>query len=560
MEPATVNEPRARRNIGNYRLIARIGTGGMAKVFLALSSKAGGFNKLLVLKVMREEVANDPEFRTMFLDEANIAARLSHPNVVNVFEVGEEEQRFFIAMEYVEGQSFSALLKRTKWDTQHRGAYLRAISDALLGLHHAHDLVDYDGTKLSIVHRDVSPPNVLISYGGHAKIVDFGIAKITGSSIQTKTGILKGKVGYMAPEQVRGEFVDRRADIFAVGVMLWEVLAGRPLVARSDSDVTALTRRLSGDPKISAVMPDAPAELVAICEKAMALDPNDRYATALEMQKDLEAQIVKMPDADASALSALLLDQFAEERKTMKSLIEEQMSVADQSLPLIQINPVEDGSGSGRSRTGTGNSKTEHVAVGGVPDVTPRSRGSRLLVGLGAIALGGVAIGAIYLAGRLSAKADAGSRPAPVPTTEAHPSATASAEPPAAQDAAPTATAFALTVKATPPTAAVSLNGKPIENLASHEVPRGTSQHLIVQAPGFVTFERTITLDRDETVEVVLVRSAIADPRPGIRRPTAPTTQPTAPTTTTTATTKPDDTPLGKKPRRPIDDEDPYHK
>src|SRR6478609_2122263 len=210
----------ASQRLGRYRLIAEIGRGGMAEVYLALLEGDLGFNKLLVLKRIRPELAEDPEMMAMFLDEARLSARLHHANVVETHEVAQEDGHTFMVMEYLEGQSLHRILHRLR---RHGGLpkamHFQILADMLAGLHHAHELSDWDETPLGVVHRDVTPQNVFVTYDGRVKVVDFGIAKVRGASSETRAGVVKGKVAYMAPEQARGEPVDRRTDIFAAGVM-----------------------------------------------------------------------------------------------------------------------------------------------------------------------------------------------------------------------------------------------------------------------------------------------------------------------------------------------------
>ena len=210
-----------------YRAIAELGRGGMAEVFLAVVHGRAGFNKLVVLKRTLPDFSLEPEFVTMFLDEARLAARLNHPNVVQTYEVGQDGNRYFIAMEFLDGQPLNRVLRVGKNGVAlPQALYVRILADALAGLHHAHELTDFDGTKLQVVHRDVTPHNLFVTYDGHVKIVDFGIAKAAGAAQETRHSTIKGKIAYMPPEQASGGKIDRRADIFSVGVMLWEAVAG----------------------------------------------------------------------------------------------------------------------------------------------------------------------------------------------------------------------------------------------------------------------------------------------------------------------------------------------
>ncbi len=313
---------------GKYRLIAELGHGGMAEVFLAIASGPAGFNKLVVLKQIREQLAEDPEFLAMFLDEARLAARLNHPNVVQTNEVGEDGRRYFIAMEYLEGQPLNRVVQRLAKDGRLTLAmHVRILIDALAGLHYAHELTDFDGTSLQVVHRDATPHNIFVTYAGQVKVVDFGIAKALGSSAETRTGVLKGKISYMSPEQALGEKVDRRADVFAVGIMLWEALAGRRPF-KGHNDVVILQKLVAGEiPSPGTVRDDIPELLEAICMKALAHDREERFATAEDMQRALEAALEKLGERpQLRAVGDLVTRAFADERLRLRGVIEAQMA------------------------------------------------------------------------------------------------------------------------------------------------------------------------------------------------------------------------------------------
>src|SRR5262245_23884883 len=213
---------------GDYRLIASLGRGGMAEVFLATRTGMVGFHKLVVVKRLRSDLLEEvhaARYRALLLDEARLAARLHHPNIVQTFEVGEHHGHPFMAMEYLDGQPLSSVLSKARraarWVSTELA--LQIIADALAALAYAHDLADYDGSPLHIVHRDVSPQNIFWTYDGEIKLVDFGVAKFALKSMETEAGVVKGKLTYMAPEQARGAAVDRRADLFVVGILLWEL-------------------------------------------------------------------------------------------------------------------------------------------------------------------------------------------------------------------------------------------------------------------------------------------------------------------------------------------------
>jgi len=298
----------------------------MGIVHLAATHGLGGFNKLLVVKELRPELAGDELYVRMFLDEARLAARLTHKNIVQTIEVGSDNARHYMVMEYLEGRSLHRIVRRFQ---QRRsglpvGAHLRVIAEALLGLQYAHELRDFDGEPLGIVHRDVSPLNVLVTFDGQAKLVDFGIAKSADSSQETKTGILKGRVAYMAPEQAWGSRVDRRADVYSAGVMLWEAAAGRRLWPGMN-DVEILARLLKEEaPTLRSVRPEAPEDLTAICARAMAKRPEDRYPSAAALLDDLEAHLSRRRDAmSMREIGSLVTNAFSEERRKMNALVEE---------------------------------------------------------------------------------------------------------------------------------------------------------------------------------------------------------------------------------------------
>jgi eukaryotic-like serine/threonine-protein kinase len=275
---------------GKYQLFASLGRGGMADVFLAVARGQMGFNKLAVIKRLRQALAEESAFRTMFLDEARLAARLSHPNIVHTYEVGEQGGVYFIAMEYLEGQSLNKVLKEAlrRKESIEPEIGARIIADALGGLAYAHGLGDYDGRPLGIIHRDVSPHNIFVTYDGHTKLVDFGIAKAALSSTETEVGVLKGKVAYMSPEQAMGGRIDQRADIFAMGIVLWELLARQRLMTGESAANTLHKLMNEPIPRLSQALPGVDPGLEGIVMKALEKDPQYRFQSAAEMRDALE--------------------------------------------------------------------------------------------------------------------------------------------------------------------------------------------------------------------------------------------------------------------------------
>ena len=315
---------------GKYTYIASVGRGGMADLYLVSSRGPAGFSKLMVIKELRRDLARSPEHVEMFLAEARLAARLDHPQVVQAYDVSQLGNRHFLVMEYLEGQSLQyVLLRLDRNDEGVRRLYLHAIIQMLSGLHYAHELKDYDGRPLGVVHRDVSPHNLFVLYSGHIKLVDFGVAKAAIGSVDTGAGTVKGKVAYMAPEQAMSLPVDRRADIYSCGVMLWEALAGRRLWHPLD-DVTIIRRLITGQiPELEQLAPDTPAPLLAICEKALAKAPEARYATAEAMKSELvEATRSFGLEITASEIAQMMGPAFEAERAELARLVQEHMEDA----------------------------------------------------------------------------------------------------------------------------------------------------------------------------------------------------------------------------------------
>jgi serine/threonine protein kinase len=308
--------PRAARRLKDYKLLGVLATGGMAQLFLARRDSATEGDELLVIKRIVPALAGEPESVVRFLDEARIAATLQHANIVRSHEVDVVDGEVFLVMEFLHGQDVRSVLRRAN----RRGVRLPlenvvAIAAAVAaGLDHAHERCGTDGRSLEIVHRDVSPHNVLVSYDGSVKIIDFGIAKATTNLSRTRHGVFAGKVAYASPEQLRCEKVDRRSDIFSLGLTLFELIAGRqpfPL----DNDF-ALLRALTEDdiPRVSEVDPDCPPELDGIVMRALAREKGERYSTARALQLDLEAFAVTAGlDLSAASLSRLLEELFRDD-------------------------------------------------------------------------------------------------------------------------------------------------------------------------------------------------------------------------------------------------------
>jgi serine/threonine-protein kinase len=329
---AVIASSRLPRRFGRYALFDFVGKGGMAEIFLARAHTELGAARLCVVKQILPEFAHHPQFAEMLIHEAKLAARLNHANIVQVFDLGREGDQLFIAMEYVEGFDLNALLRRC---SQSRVPLplefaLRIVCDALTGLDYAHRRKSDEGEPLGIVHRDVSPSNILISIEGEVKLCDFGIAHANDIVVSKSTGDLddaiKGKAGYMSPEHARGEPIDARADVFAVGIVLWELLMGRRMY-RKESEVPLLdqARGAMVPPLVSKGLPHE-ERLYGIVQKALAAKREDRYPSAGAMLRDLEAYMMeaklvasplKLGEWIASTFGAELDDQKrARERLT----------------------------------------------------------------------------------------------------------------------------------------------------------------------------------------------------------------------------------------------------
>lgn len=327
------------RALGRYRLLLTLGQGGMGTIHLALAEGTGGFQKLVVIKELREERSGDKNFVEMFLAEARLAGQLNHPNIVQTLEAAQVNGRLFLAMEFLDGQPLSELMKSGKLPLR---LLLQVLCDTLAGLHYAHELRDYGGNALGIVHCDVSPHNVFVTYDGHVKVVDFGIARAAGKDTQ---GGFLGRLEYASPEQIVHAPVDRRADIFAVGVILWEALARRRFITPGTNDAEIVSARINGtEPKISEVSPGIHARLSQICETALSTDPSRRFSTAEEFRLALAQHLDSLgKPLDPSEIGALVALTFHQARARLNGLIHEQMQDGERlDLSAPNVGPESD--------------------------------------------------------------------------------------------------------------------------------------------------------------------------------------------------------------------------
>lgn len=346
---------RSGRVLGRYVLCYELASGGMATVYLARTDGAGGFGKLVALKLIHPHLAKQREFVDMFMDEARIAARIVHPNVCSVFDFGEEEGTYFLAMDYLVGETAGKLM-RTAWKRPNVAArkktlatFAKVIADAAEGLHAAHEVRGDDGRLLGVVHRDVTPQNLFVGYDGSVRVVDFGVALAVDRAHHTAVGTLKGKYPYMAPEQVRQKDVDRRADVWGLGVCLWEMLAGRRLFQqKSEFDTLRAVTELPV-PKVSDVNPDVPPVLDAIVAQALSRDREVRFATARDLSRELDAAIATLGGASAGDVAELMDELFATERRERALLMEKARKLDPEHPSTSKVKPMPPGLATGEA-------------------------------------------------------------------------------------------------------------------------------------------------------------------------------------------------------------------
>ncbi len=448
------HEPPVPERIGRYDVLVPLGRGGMATVYLARAEVVQGVSRDYALKVMHAHLRGDPEWASHLLHEAKIAARIRHPNVVPVVEAGDDPLGLFLVLEYVEGDTLSGLSRALRNQGQALPLRIsgRILLDALAGLHAAHELLDESGKPLNLVHRDFSPQNILVGVDGIGRLTDFGIAKAQGSEA-TATGVLKGKISYMSPEQARGSRVDRRCDVWAAGVIAWELLAGRRLYRNKNDTETLLAIVQQVPPKLREVNPDASPSLEQIVAHALTPNPSERCADARSFGRALElAWREHIGLADGNEVAALVQGAVRETEARRRSKIQQVLaSRAGRSDAVIPahgeqaLTPAEAASG-------------DSLVLGEQPDkesatgfqlVTSAHRTHKVAMGAGAalavVALG--ALGVIAVNGSTTANsADPLSTNASA--TEARPSAAVIPEPPPSPTASSVLTTATLLVRA----------------------------------------------------------------------------------------------------------------
>lgn len=452
---------------GQYELLKQLASGGMGEVFLARRRGVEGFEKLTVIKTLLPHLVESEEFLTMFLDEARLAARLDHPNIGQIFELGEQAGTYFIAMEYILGDDLQGLSKTCASNGIEIPVPLicRIAADALAGLHYSHELTDINGAPLGLVHRDVSPHNILATYEGGVKLIDFGVAKAAGRMTHTSTGQVKGKFAYMPPEQAWGEEVDRRADIFALGIVMHELLTQRPLF-KHDTEVGTI--KAISDCNVQApstIRPGLPPSLDPIVLKALARDKKDRYPTAEAFRHAIENWLVQNRQQASSAhLSSFLQKVFADRLEQQRSkgplwFVDLDAEVAPPKGYRPQDSSDSAGSGGGKAPLG--------------------------LIGAAVAITLGLGVGAWVLF------SDRGT-PAPPATVQAQ-------------------SLPRLSIETDPPGVSVTLNGQalgmtPLRDVEVQRIERAT---LELSSPGLVSRTEVLHIDKDQSLSYIMKKAMV---------------------------------------------------
>ncbi|MCK9459159.1 MAG: serine/threonine protein kinase [Proteobacteria bacterium] len=499
--------PIGRTHIGRFAVIYPLAHGGMASVHVGRISGMAGFEKLVAIKVIHPHLACEESFVTMFLDEARLAAQIHHPNAGEVIEVGEDGGLYYMVSELIVGQSLRNLYRRAEALCRKIPRPMSAdICAKVCGaLHEAHELKDGDGKPLGIVHRDISPRNVLVSYNGFVKLIDFGIAWAKGRMSHTDVGQVKGRIGYIPPEQLKGQPFDRRGDLFSLGVMLYLMVIGKhPFPGVSDAErMHKIVNGVFVPPRL--VIPGIEPDLEAVIKKAMAGSPDDRYATAAEMGRDLKSYVhasSTLPGGwdSSNELQAVMHDLFEDEQLRHRERIREAAEVvgSDKVFEAPARAP--------KGATPVSLGETAMTATGTHRSIIAKESGGwahslRLVIAGGAVAIAAVVALSLALS-------DGGALPpsrAPEPDTRAALIASP-AEPlypapvrNAAEDAAPLVIHVAFDVQ--PPEAVISVDGARLAEGARELdlAPDGKTHSVTIEAPGYATERGSFVADVDHT-------------------------------------------------------------
>jgi serine/threonine protein kinase len=486
------------RRLGRYELVTAIGEGGMGRVWAARMEGSHGFKKVVAIKTLSPTVASDPEAERMFLNEAHLASQIRHRNVVEILDLGEQDGVIYIVMEWVDGESLQRILRvNGKAAAFDPSLAARIAADAAAGLHAAHELHDETGRRLAIIHRDVSPQNILVGRDGTVKVVDFGIAKALGNLNQsTRTGELKGKLSYMSPEQVNAQPIDRRSDIFALGVVLFEMVTGaRPFVAEHDIAVLQMIAK-GRAPRPRSIDPRIPAELEDIVMTALATEVDARFQTAEQLSLALEHFLTRSGQVVTAAhLATLVRDRCGSKIDAARKRIVE--PTPGKATEVLLQTPSSDLSSSLPRRTSFGpGGETRRAAL---------TRGAPWMVAAGAVALASMAVFA------LRTHADPRSEHGPSVRDAAH--------------------AGPIAVRVNPPAARVMVGGALAgagDQLVARPPP-GARTEVLVALDGYTTATIELTSDGPDELHVELMRAPVSPPKEVAAPP--PTTAAPAPPT-----------------------------
>jgi len=506
--------------VGPYQLLARLGEGRTGAMHLGMMEAPPGTKKLAVIKELSDELAGSSTFRERFSHEVRLAGQLTHPNIAQTHGIYEEHGRVYLAQEYCDGQPWWRI-RELLW---RRGAvpdglHLKVLLEVLSGLQYSQELRDEAGVPLEIVHCDVSPQHVFVAYDGSVKLVDFGIARAVLEAAEPALALTALKLAYLAPEQARGEPVDRRADVFAVGVMLWEAMTCQRFVQNDDASEVRRRRGTGEEPRVRAIVPDAAPALADICDRALAVEPDERFATAAELRAALLGYVGdEVLDADRARLGELARGAFEQERARVHALIEQHSQLA--SLPTIpraslavapKPRPPQRSSDLERASLSRRVDKTAAPAELSRNGFTALRRRPLPLIVAGVALLSftitwlvsrpephTTTLDAATVAGELRAPQKPSAHEEPARS----PSATASAEvEQAARD-----TSILLKISALPTSAVLYLDGVPLsDNPFTARVPADHKVHsLRASGPGLATQERSITFEHDQVVTLSL--------------------------------------------------------
>ncbi len=460
------------KRFGKYTLIRRIAVGGMAEIFLGIQRSMAGFEKLIVIKRILPKLAEDTEFVSMLLDEARIVATLNHPNIAHTYDVGEVDGQYYIAMEHIHGEDIRSIVRQmkkmreTSFPLEHG---LAIVLGCCAGLSHAHEQTGLDGTPMEIVHRDVSPQNILVTFSGDVKLVDFGIAQEGRSAVdESKSGKLKGKIPYMSPEQAQGLELDARSDVFSLGVMLFELSTGRRLF-KGSGEYDTMRLIVEGDyPKPTSLNPNLPERLEEIILRALARERSKRYQSTREFQGDLESFV----RAERLAVSQLSLGEwmqglFEDKLEQQKKMLQEGRQLAEVIAAQIEIEEAE---------------AAEALAAGAQPRKV--NKVPWVLLALVILVAG---VGAAWIV----------TRPPPPTTARTGPGV--------------------LEVSSVPPGAAIWLDGERLSSRTPatiRELPIGATYTVKLTNDGFAPFTRDVALAEAEplaTISAILERPSAAN-------------------------------------------------